>query len=231
LITVGPDGNFYFTNLNGGVDRFSPANGDFSAFPVLTPNGTPEGLAFGPDGNPYVTEQTGNKIALVELNPSVSMPTNIVLTAAADPSVVSNSVTFTAVESPQSGSATPTGSLVFTIDGTAQPAVGLTVLNGQATATFTTSTLSPGRHLVNAAYSPSGNFAASSSSTVVQDVIVTATKPADGPEVVSVIPHCYRNRRPTLLLTFNEPLDPATAQNVPPSSVAFSYRGDTHHIE
>jgi hypothetical protein len=108
--------------------------------------------------------------------------------------------------------------VVFTIDGTAQPVVGLTVSKGQATATFTTSTLGPGRHLVTATYAPQGNFGASSSNTVVENVIVPVTPnvivAADGPEVTSVISQGYRKRRPTVLLTFNEALDPATARDV-----------------
>jgi len=54
----------------------------------------------------------------------------------------------------------PTGTVVFSVDGSAVPSVAVT--NGEAT--WTTSSLTPGTHVVEAVYGGSASFASSSSS-------------------------------------------------------------------
>ena len=100
--------------------------------------------------------------------------TTVALTSSANPATAGQSVAFTATVAPNApsapGSGPPTGSVVFTLDGTAQPAVALT--NG--TATFSTSTLSTGTHTLTAAYSGDSDFTASTSSTLTQTVNASA---------------------------------------------------------
>ena len=68
LIAAGPDGNLWFTELNGNkVGRITPA-GVVTEFPVPTADCTPNGIASGPDGNLWFTEMnylTGNKIGRI----------------------------------------------------------------------------------------------------------------------------------------------------------------------
>jgi len=105
---------------------------------------------------------------------SASFPQNVspsnsstVLSASANPSLLGNAVTITAtVNAVAPGIGTPTGSVVFAIDGISQPAVNL--VSGQAT--ITTSTLSGGTHAITASYSGDGNFNAGVSTTFTQTV-------------------------------------------------------------
>jgi WD40 repeat protein len=63
-LTVGPDGNLYVSNYDGGfgaVQKYSPGGtylGDFTSVML-----SPAGSAFGPDGNLYVASTTGNFVA------------------------------------------------------------------------------------------------------------------------------------------------------------------------
>ncbi len=61
-ITLGPDGNLWFTEADGNnIGRLTPA-GSITEFPVpTTGSGTGE-IAPGPDGNLWFTEFTGNNI-------------------------------------------------------------------------------------------------------------------------------------------------------------------------
>ncbi len=61
-ITVGPDGNFWFTEgfdvnnrQSGKIGRISPT-GQFSGFPLPTAANVPQFLTTGPDGNLWFTE-------------------------------------------------------------------------------------------------------------------------------------------------------------------------------
>ncbi|MDR3737298.1 MAG: pectinesterase family protein, partial [Acidobacteriaceae bacterium] len=93
--------------------------------------------------------------------------------------VYGQSVTFTATVAANSGSATPTGSVVFTVDSTSGSAVTLSA--GQA-ASASFAGLTAGTHSIAAVYTPTGAFAASSSSvgsfTVAQAAPVLNWSPA-----------------------------------------------------
>ncbi|CAG0937303.1 partial Collagenase ColH, partial [Thermoflexales bacterium] len=99
------------------------------------------------------------------------LATTTTLTSAPNPSVLGQTVTFTATVTSSGG--TPTGSITFTIDST-----NLTVplgANGQAV--YVTQTLSLGNHPVSAAYNGDANFNVSSGvlsgGQTVDDVAVT----------------------------------------------------------
>ena len=110
-------------------------------------------------------------------------PTSTTVTSSTNPSIVGQSVTFTATVSNIAGAgistATPTGSVQFmdgaSALGTAQPLSG-------GTATLSTSTLAAGAHLITAVYTNvDGNFKPSTSSSItqwVQDFTITATPAA-----------------------------------------------------
>jgi len=93
--------------------------------------------------------------------------TTTTLTSSANPVTVGQPVTFTAnVAANSPGSGSPTGSVVFTLDGVAQPAVPLT----SGSATFATSSLATGSHTLTAAYSGDADFATGSSSALTETV-------------------------------------------------------------
>ncbi|PWU02794.1 MAG: hypothetical protein C5B51_20200, partial [Terriglobia bacterium] len=92
-------------------------------------------------------------------------PTTVGLVSSANPAVVRDVVTFTATVT-----AGATGSVTFTIDGVAQPPVALS--GGQAR--FAISSLSPGTHVITAAYSGDAYYAGSTSPVLNQTIEVMA---------------------------------------------------------
>jgi Bacterial Ig-like domain (group 3) len=93
-------------------------------------------------------------------------------------SAFGSSVTLTAaVAAVPPGAGLPTGSVAFTVDGTA---VGSQTLSGSAHASIATSSLAAGAHTIGATYSGDGNFLAGSGSlayTVTCAVTITGNHP------------------------------------------------------
>jgi streptogramin lyase len=64
-ITLGPDGNLWFTEQSANkIGRLTP-DGIFTEFTVPTLASAPTGITVGPDGNLWFTEKDGNKIGRV----------------------------------------------------------------------------------------------------------------------------------------------------------------------
>ncbi|MFC6644218.1 FG-GAP-like repeat-containing protein [Granulicella cerasi] len=106
--------------------------------------------------------------ALSEVITANATATN--LTIVPNPAYMSQLVTMTAtVASPQAGVPTPVGSILFT-DGTTT--LSTQPLNSAGVATFSTSTLAVGTHPITASYVPAITSYASSTSTVVNEVIL-----------------------------------------------------------
>ncbi len=127
--------------------------------------------------------QTSTDYAITYMNGTLTISpanTTTALNSSANPSLAGQAVTFTAaVAATAPGAGMPTGTVTFTIDGTAQPAA--TLSGGQAI--LTTSSLAPGSHTVSAFYSGDGNFNTSSSASLTQTVngssaSITALSPA-----------------------------------------------------
>jgi autotransporter-associated beta strand protein len=97
------------------------------------------------------------------LTQTVLAGTTSTLTSSANPSSFNQVVTFTdTVVGLSPGTGTPTGTVTFSVDGTAQtPAV---TLSNTGVATFSSGTLSQGQHTITAAYSGDSNFFVSSAS-------------------------------------------------------------------
>jgi len=65
VITAGPDGNLWFTEVDGNkIGRITPG-GRISEFPLPTPGSQPGAITAGPDGNLWFTEVDGNKIGRI----------------------------------------------------------------------------------------------------------------------------------------------------------------------
>jgi hypothetical protein len=142
------------------------------------------------------------------------------LESSADPSTAGQAVIFTATVAPASGPGAPTGTVTFTIDGKAGSPVLLTDVNGQDQATLTLPSLAAGSYTISASYSGDTKFAPSASSAVTQ--VVDASAPIsppitpvteDGPTIVSVLRYGYHWMPTTLVLTFDQALDAATAED------------------
>ena len=99
---------------------------------------------------------TGNDV--VATAQGAATLTTTTLTSSVNPSTVGQSVTFTATVTPNSGSATPTGSVTFKDGSTTLATVPL---NSSGVATFTTAALAMGTHPINAIYQANVPFVAS----------------------------------------------------------------------
>lgn len=98
-------------------------------------------------------------------------PSTIALASAANPSVFGQAASFTAtVGAGSGGTGTPTGSVIFTVDGIDQPSVSLS--NGVAS--YTAINLSLGSHVIGASYLGAGAFLASSTSLAGGQVVAQA---------------------------------------------------------
>jgi hypothetical protein len=127
-------------------------------------------------------------------------------------------VTFTAVVSPGTARGTPVGTVTFTIDGHAEPPVALHVVNGIDEASFSIGTLTAGNHTVSASYSGDSTFAGSVVAAPLIQQVNTADHggppPADGPTVASLDRFGIHMQPTVLVLTFNDGLDPTSAENM-----------------
>ncbi len=99
--------------------------------------------------------------------------------------------------------------MTFIIDGKAQPVVALKLVNGQDVSTLSLPSLTPGTHTFQAFYGGSGAFAASHSS--VKTLVVP--KSIDAPRITNVWRMGYHTEPTTLILGFNVPLNPTSADN------------------
>lgn len=97
------------------------------------------------------------------------------LTSSANPSQVSQPVTFTATVSGSGG--TPTGTVTFAVDGTPH---GPVALDGSGQATYATANLSAGQHTVTASYSGDANYTQGNTPEVLQQVL-SPTEPEQPP--------------------------------------------------
>jgi ELWxxDGT repeat protein len=120
----------------------------------------------------------GNFLASTYTNfgePVLQDATTTTVTASANQAVVGTTTTFTAsVQATAPGAGTPTGTVTFKDISTV---LGTATLNGAGQATFTTSTLALGTHVVSASYAGDTNFTASFS-PIVSEVITASLRTA-----------------------------------------------------
>lgn len=151
-----------------------------SATATLTVNGSPhiiKAVYTNTDGNFIGSSGSASQT----VNPA---PTSTTVTSSMNPSIVGQSVTFTATVSNIAGAgistAMPTGTVQF-MDGASLLGTAQT-LGGSGTATLTTSTLISGMHLISAVYTNvDGNFKGNTSpslSQLIEDFSISATPSA-----------------------------------------------------
>jgi hypothetical protein len=138
----------YAISLSTSGELFIAGYSGSSDFPV-TPN------AF---KTKYGSEQNTGFVAAFNFGTAITtIGTQTSLTANANPVTPGTSVTFTATVTPATGTGTPTGSLVFSVD----EATVATITLSSGKATYTAANLSPGQHYVLASYSGSSTYAGS----------------------------------------------------------------------
>ncbi len=97
------------------------------------------------------------------------------LASSANPQNAGSPVTFTATVSPTSGTAVPTGNVVFLVDSSNVATVSL---NASAQASYSTSALAAGTHSVVALYGGSLSFGGSTSTTLTESIKSAITQAA-----------------------------------------------------
>jgi hypothetical protein len=154
--TVLPTGTvtFYDGTTSLGTGTLSSGSATFAAA-NLTPGAHSITASYGGDTNYSGSVSSAVSVTVTPLLAA----TTTKLTASAATAVSGAAITFTAVVSETSGSATPTGMVTF-YDGSAALGSGALVSGG---ATFSTSTLSVGSHTLTAAYGGDSSNAASTS--------------------------------------------------------------------
>jgi competence protein ComGC len=152
---VGSSGNDYFTFQPGSTGQVSLLAG--SGQETLDLSQT--------SGETYEPNPLPPNVKLIG---ALKTGTTTVVGSSVNPSVLNQSVTFTATVTANSGVALPTGTVEFEDGG---KILDTETLNGTSDqVSFTTSALSVGTHQIQAVYVPTGSFASSPSNTVAQQV-------------------------------------------------------------
>ena len=135
------------------------------------------------------------------------------LAVAPDPVTVGQAATLTTAVFPFASTGTPTGTVTFIVDGLTRSSVALHSVNGIAQAALTLADLAEGTHQVRVAYSGDAHFAASVSEAVLLRVlpVPVVVPPPVLPHVTHVQRYGFHWMATTLVLSFDEPLDPARA--------------------
>jgi len=136
----------------------------------------PVGGAF---GQPYAFGQFIMPAAAV----APPVPTTTSVSSSANPALVGQTVTFTATVAPVSGSAKPTGTVVFRADGLV---LGAPVALSNGTAGTTTASLATGTHVVTVAYGGAAGFGRSVGTLAGGQVVKQPTPPPVFPGVASM---------------------------------------------
>jgi hypothetical protein len=140
------------------------------------------------------------------VNQTTLTATTTTVTSSANPSLFGQSITFTATVTPNSGGGTPTGSVVFFIDGS--PFTDHLPLSGGVAVSPAISTLSVGTHTITAVYSGDSNFAGSTSAPFTQTVNPSTPTLTDGTILVVSSPSSSQSSAPTGIIG----VDPSTGQ-------------------
>ncbi|MBX9462325.1 MAG: Ig-like domain repeat protein [Aquamicrobium sp.] len=157
------------------------------------------------------TTYTGSTDTLTQTVEQIT--TTTALTSSQNPSNAGDSVTFTATVAAASGGGTPTGTVTFTVDGTAQAPVAL---DGNGQASFATDALAPGNRTIEAAYSGDAAYTVSSD-TLTQTVDQIGTTAA---LVSSANPSTVGET-----VTFTATIAAASGGGTPTGTVTFSIDG------
>jgi hypothetical protein len=191
------------------VASAAPGTYNFSIVVSLAA-GTPGGTVF----HNVATASAGNATTVTgsAINSVMFQTTSVAVASSLNPSLVGQSVTFTATVSAPSG--TPTGTVTFK-DGAATLGVG-TVSGGLAT--LATSALTGGPHAITAVYGGDRNFSGNTSPALTQTVDVTSATTAS-------LASSANPSAPGQAVTFTATV--TSAGGTPTGVVAFSDGGTT----
>jgi large repetitive protein len=167
-ITMGPDGNLWFTETQANqIGMIDPTTHAIAEFPIPTANSGPIGITTGPDGNLWFTEANANKIAAI--NPTTHTVTEFALpTAGSQPVGIATgadgTLWFTEVAGNQVGTINPTTHAVteFPLPTASSSPIGITA-GPDGNLWFTENThnriasINPVTHIITEYVAPSAN--------------------------------------------------------------------------
>ena len=173
---TGPVAGNLFVNTNGGT--VVEVNLATSAQTIIASGGSRgDFVTVDPNNGTLLVTQSDRIMRLVPgvfVIPPYHLTTTTALDLTPETSTFGQAVTLRAVVA-TAATGIPNGTVTFTIDGQAQAPVSLIEVGGSDQATFTTSTLMPGTHTINAAYSGDPTFASSDSNPASVTIIPGAS--------------------------------------------------------
>jgi streptogramin lyase len=206
-ITTGPDGNLWFTS-GAGVGSFNPTTHAVAVYSVPVLSAGLGAITAGPDGNLWFVESRVNRIGMI--NPTTHAISQFFLP--------------TPNSFPASITTGPDGNLWFTesANGALPPGaqnegipIGASAIASinpttHAIATYPTPSINTAPQGITTG--PDGNlwFTEANADQIGEGII----HPSDGPQITGVERVGFHFAPTTLVLTFNEPLDPTSSQNV-----------------
>jgi Bacterial Ig-like domain (group 3) len=211
--------------LHGSINGFTPTPGE--TFPIITStapivgtfNGLPEGATISIRGIPFAISYKGGNGDDVVLTDSAVTTTTTLSSSAPSGSSFGQAVTFTATVAPISGSGSPTGTVTFTIDGTAQTPVPLQVLGNVDQASLPPiSSLTIGQHTIGATYSGDDNFVTSTAQSLTQTVNPIAT-------TITLSSSAPSGSSFGQAVTFTAAVAPSSGTGTPTGTVTFTIDG------
>jgi streptogramin lyase len=216
-IMAGPDGNLWFTTPAGVIGRLDPTTHAVTNFLLSSSNqGPPAGITVGPDGNLWFTEGIGNKVGMID-------PATGVVSEFALPTPLSHPISIAAGSD---------GNLWFTEESDASNQIGEINPTTHAITEFPVPAAQS--HPYGIAAGPDGNlwFTEQSGQIIGQVALATRTAPSrDGPTITAIQRPGLGARAGALVLSFDEPLDAAHAQDLTNYRlVALGRRGRTIRI-
>jgi len=229
-VTTGPDGNLWFTeNAFGQIGMISPTTHAIAEFPTPTASSFPLGITSGPDGNLWFTELAG-RIGQVMLTAPPTAPDLALSGTAPGSAVLGSNLTFT-ITATNNGTASatgvsltdslPSGARFVSATGGALPVDGVLTfdignLGARATISFTivVTPTAAGTLDNQASVSMTQTDPTPSDNHLAQVTRVSNPVGVDGPTVTLVQRFGFHELPTTLVLTFDEPLDPGRAQNL-----------------
>ncbi len=151
-----------------------------------------------------VSSQTGTVATLAKTQ------TTLVLSTSS--AVPGQAISLQAEVKTADGTGTPTGQVVFSINGQDQPAVEVIATGGKFVATLVLPLgLPTGTYAIVAKYQGSATLGGSAS---FPSPLVVTQAVSDGPQVVNLTRFGYHQSPTSLVIQFNQPIDPGTASNV-----------------
>jgi hypothetical protein len=167
----GDSGASIAVDTSGGV--YLTGQADSPNFPVTAD-------AFQTKINSFANSYQSNAFVTKLAMDTEMQPTITALSTSANPQRQGGTVTFTAEVSPNIGTAVPTGTVVFSVDGKAAATVSL---SSPAKASYSASNLATGKHNILARFEGSTSFAPSVSSLTETITEAQATPPIFSPAV------------------------------------------------